>query len=99
MRCATVRRRRPSSSVPAEEYAQLVRAYPGDNIAHNNLAVCLSGLRNLPKALEEARLDNEMHPNALAHVDVALFLSYTGDFQSGEREAVQVQQRYPSNDM
>src|SRR5437879_9351830 len=71
----------------AEEYAQLVRAYPGDNIAHNNLAVCLSGLRNLPKALEEARLDNEMHPNALAHVDVALFLSYTGDFQSGEREA------------
>jgi len=83
----------------AEEYTQLVKAYPGDNIAHNNLAVCLSGLRNLPKALEEARLDNEMHPNALAHVDVALFLSYTGDFQSGEREAVQVQQRYPSNDM
>jgi eukaryotic-like serine/threonine-protein kinase len=83
----------------AEEYAQLVKAYPGDNIAHNNLAVCLSGLRNLPKALEEARLDNEMHPNALAHVDVALFLSYTGDFQSGEREALQVQQRYPSNDM
>jgi tetratricopeptide (TPR) repeat protein len=83
----------------AEEYTQLVKAYPGDNIGHNNLAVCLSGLRNLPKALEEARLDNEMHPNALAHVDVALFLSYTGDFQSGEREALQVQQRYPSNDM
>ena len=83
----------------AEEYTQLVKAYPGDNIGHNNLAVCLSGLRNLRKALEEARLDNEMHPNALAHVDVALFLSYTGDFQSGEREAREVQQRYPSNDI
>jgi eukaryotic-like serine/threonine-protein kinase len=83
----------------AEEYTQLVKAYPGDNIGHNNLAVCLSGLRKLPEALKEAQRDNEMHPNAAANVNVSLFLSYTGDFQSGEREAREVQQRYPSNEI
>ena len=83
----------------AEEYTQLVKTYPGDNIGHNNLAICLSALRNLPKALEEARLDNEMHPNALAHADVSLFLSYSGDFQGGEREAREMQRRYPSDQM
>jgi tetratricopeptide (TPR) repeat protein/predicted Ser/Thr protein kinase len=83
----------------AEEYSQLVKNYPGDNIGHNNLAVCLSGLRNLPKALDEARLDNEMHPNAAAHVNMSLFLSYAGDFHGGEREAREVQQSYPSNEI
>src|SRR6266478_793881 len=70
----------------AEEYTQLVKAYPGDNIGHNNLAICLSQLRNLPKAIEEARLDNEMHPNTLAHLNLAMFLAYAGDFQGSERE-------------
>src|SRR6266849_6725595 len=82
----------------AEEYTQLVKAYPGDNIGHNNLAICLSQLRNLPKAIEEARLDNEMHPNSLAHVNLAMFLAYSGDFQAGEREAREVQRRYPTNE-
>jgi eukaryotic-like serine/threonine-protein kinase len=82
----------------AEEYTQLVKVYPGDNIGHNNLAVCLSGLRNLSKALEEAKLDNELHPNAAAHANVTFFMSYTGDFQGGEREARQYQQHYPSDD-
>jgi tetratricopeptide (TPR) repeat protein len=82
----------------AEEYAQLVKVYPGDNIGHNNLSICLSELRNLPKAIEEARLDNEMHPNSLAHVNLAMFLSYAGDFQASEREAREIQQRYPTNE-
>lgn len=82
----------------AEEYTQLVKAYPGDNIGHNNLAVCLSGLRNLSKALEEAKLDNQMHPNAAAQSNVSFFMSYTGDFQGAEREARDFQQRYPSDE-
>jgi serine/threonine protein kinase/tetratricopeptide (TPR) repeat protein len=81
-----------------EEYTQLVKVYSGDNIGHNNLAVCLSGLRNLPKAIDEARLDNEMHPNTLAHLNLAMFLSFSGDFQGGERESREVQQRYPTNE-
>jgi tetratricopeptide (TPR) repeat protein len=56
-------------------------------------------LRNLSKALDEARLDNDLHPNAAAHVNVSLFLSYGGDFHGGEREAREVQQSYPSNEI
>src|SRR6266851_2490220 len=38
-----------------EEYSDLVRQYPADNIGHLNLALCYSDLRNMPKAMEEAR--------------------------------------------
>ncbi|MGB2898432.1 MAG: protein kinase [Candidatus Acidiferrum sp.] len=82
----------------AEEYSELVKGYPGDNIGHNNLAVCLSELRNLPKAVEEARRDVEMNPNATARANLSLFSSYAGDFEGGEREAREVQQRYPSSE-
>jgi eukaryotic-like serine/threonine-protein kinase len=82
----------------AEEYSELVKGYPGDNIGHNNLAVCLSELRNLPKAVEEARRDAEMNPNATARANLSLFSSYAGDFQGGEREAREVQQRYPTSE-
>ena len=79
-----------------EEYNELVSHYPGDNIAHNNLAVCLGQLRNLPKAVEEARKDLATNPNATAAANLSLLLSYNGDFQSGENEARRVQQSYPS---
>src|SRR5690242_3668793 len=38
-----------------EEYSQLLKQYPSDNIAQNNLAGCYASLHNMPKALEEAR--------------------------------------------
>ncbi len=82
----------------AEEYGALVKSYPGDNIGHNNLAICLSKLRNFPGAIAEARLDNQMHPNALAQSDVSLFASYSGDFQNGEAQAREVRQLYPSSE-
>jgi tetratricopeptide (TPR) repeat protein len=80
----------------AEEYTELVKTYPGDNIGHNNLAVCLSQLRNWTKAVEEARQDLAANPNATAHANLAVFLSYAGDFQGGESEARQAQKLYPS---
>jgi eukaryotic-like serine/threonine-protein kinase len=79
-----------------EEYKELVTHYPGDNIAHNNLAVCFGQLRNLPQAVEEARRDLATNPNATAAANLSLLLSYFGDFQSGENEARRVQQSYPS---
>ena len=79
-----------------DEYNELVTHYPGDNIAHNNLAVCLGQLRNLPKAVEEARKDLATNPNATAAANLSLLLSYAGDFQGGENEARRVQQSYPS---
>jgi tetratricopeptide (TPR) repeat protein len=80
----------------AEEYNELVSRYPGDNIARNNLAVCLGQLRKLPQAVEEARKDAATNPNAAAAANLSLLLSYEGDFQSGEDEARRVQKSYPS---
>jgi eukaryotic-like serine/threonine-protein kinase len=80
----------------AEEYGELVKRYPGDNIGHNNLAVCLSEMRNLPGAVEEARRDLENNPNATARANLAVFSCYAGDFESGEREAKNVQQLNPA---
>ena len=79
-----------------EEYSELVKKYPGDNIGHNNLANCYSQLRNWPKAIEEARADVAIHPEAAGLANLALFSSYGGDFQSGEREARRLQQLMPN---
>ncbi len=81
-----------------EEYSSLVQSYPGDNIGHNNLAYCLSQMRNLPRAIEEARQDAETNPNDSAYTNLSEFTSYTGDFQNGESEARELRQRYPSSE-
>jgi tetratricopeptide (TPR) repeat protein/predicted Ser/Thr protein kinase len=80
----------------AEEYKELVSGYPGDNIARNNLAVCLGQLRKLPQAVEEARKDLATNPNSAAAANLSLLLSYSGDFRGGEDEASHVQQSYPA---
>jgi eukaryotic-like serine/threonine-protein kinase len=79
-----------------EEYSELVTKYPGDNIGHSNLSVCYSQLRNWPKAVEEARQDVNIHTAAPGLGNLALFSSYAGDFQGGEREARRLQQLMPS---
>jgi tetratricopeptide (TPR) repeat protein len=78
-----------------EEYSELVKKYPSDNIGHNNLANCYSQLRNWPKAIAEARADVAIHPEAAGLANLALFSSYGGDFQSSEREARRLQELMP----
>lgn len=82
-----------------EEYGELVKRFPGDNIGHTNLALCYSQLRNWSKAVEETRKDVDSrpdHPNALGLGNLSLFSSYGGDFQGGEREAHRLQQLAPT---
>jgi len=79
-----------------EEYSELVNKYAGDNIGHNNLATCYSQLRDWPKAIEQAREDVKIHPEAAGLGNLALFSSYGSDFQGGEREARRLQQMIPS---
>ena len=79
-----------------DEYSELVKKYPGDNVGHNNLAICFSQLRNWPKAVDEARQDVNIHPEAAGMANLALFTTYGGDFPGGEREARKLQQRIPS---
>ncbi len=80
-----------------DEYSELLKRYPADNVGHANLATCLSVVRNLPKAVEEARRDAEIFPkDPLARANLSLFSSYSGDFAGGEREARQLQQLSPA---
>jgi serine/threonine protein kinase/tetratricopeptide (TPR) repeat protein len=79
-----------------DEYSELVKKYPSDNVGHNNLAICFSQLRNWPKAVDEARQDVSIHPEAAGMANLALFTTYGGDFSSGEREARRLQQLMPS---
>src|SRR5436309_2460907 len=71
-----------------EEYGSLVNQYPADRVGQSDLASCYASLRNFPKAVEAARKAEEIAPKgALEHVNLAFFSSFTGDFESGEREA------------
>jgi tetratricopeptide (TPR) repeat protein len=68
--------------------AQLANEYPADNAGHHQLAVCYSELRNIPKAVEEARKAADLYPkDALERRNLALFLAYASDFEAAEREA------------
>jgi tetratricopeptide (TPR) repeat protein len=71
-----------------KEYGSLVARYHADAAAHNNLALCSTRLRDMPKALEEMRQAVAILPNrALYRVNLALYAAYAGDFAAAEAEA------------
>jgi tetratricopeptide (TPR) repeat protein len=71
-----------------EEYTIVIKRFPSSVAAHNNLAFCLSDLRRISEALSEARQATAILPKRLTYrLNVALFSSYGGDFQTGEKEA------------
>ncbi len=76
-----------------KEYGDLIASYAADVAAHNNLALCSTHLRNMPKALAEMRRVVEILPKrALYRVNLALYANYATDFQTGEREARTIQE-------
>jgi eukaryotic-like serine/threonine-protein kinase len=82
-----------------EEYSELLKQYPVDNIGHENLAVCFAALHEVPKAVEEARRAVEVAPKDLiARTNFSLYACYAGDFQTCEREAREVQKLNPSDE-
>jgi eukaryotic-like serine/threonine-protein kinase len=71
-----------------EEYGELVKLYPADNVGQANLAGCYIHLRNAPKAIEAARSAVEIVPEgALQRVVLSFYSSYGGDFAGAEQEA------------
>ena len=71
-----------------EGYGDLVARYEADVAARNNLALCLTFLRDIPKALEEMRQAVRILPKrAMYRYNLALYASYGGNFQTGEQEA------------
>ncbi len=82
-----------------EEYSELLKYYPSDNISHNNLAGCLSYLYDVPGAMEEARRAVQIAPKDLiARTNFSLYACFAGDFQTCEREGREVQRLNPLYD-
>ncbi len=80
-----------------EEYSELVKQYPADNIGYTNLAACYTALRKIPQAVEAARRAVAIVPQGgLQHLVLSFYSSYGGDFQGGEREARSALDRTPS---
>jgi serine/threonine protein kinase/tetratricopeptide (TPR) repeat protein len=71
-----------------EEYGDLVKRFPADDVAQMNLAGCYSNLREFPEAVAAAQRSVEIVPKgAMQRVILSLYSSYGGDFAAGEREA------------
>jgi tetratricopeptide (TPR) repeat protein/predicted Ser/Thr protein kinase len=80
-----------------DEYKALVSQYPFDNIGHVALAGCYSKIPDMAKALEEGRRAVELSPKTLpARMNLAVFATYAGDFQTAEKEARTVLQLNPA---
>jgi tetratricopeptide (TPR) repeat protein len=71
-----------------DEYGALLARYPADTGAYNNTGSCLIGLHNFPKALEEMRRAVAILPKrATYHVNLSIYSSFAGDFQTAAKEA------------
>ncbi len=70
-----------------KEYGDLITRYSADAAARNNLALCLTHLRDMPKAVEEMRQVVKVLPNRqLYRANLALYSAYSGDFPAAETE-------------
>jgi tetratricopeptide (TPR) repeat protein len=79
-----------------KEYGALVARSPSDSAAHNNRALCLTRLREMPQALDEMREVVGILPNrALYRVNLALYAAYASDFTTAQTEAARAQQMSP----
>ena len=69
------------------EYGDLIERFSADAAARNNLALCLTYLRDLPRAVEEMRQVVRILPNrALYRENLALYANYSGDFDTAAQE-------------
>ena len=79
-----------------EEYGELMKLYPADNIGQTNLAICYAGMHKMPKAMEEARRAVQIAPKQVtARMNLSLYACYSGDFPTCEVEAREVQKLSP----
>jgi tetratricopeptide (TPR) repeat protein len=80
-----------------DEYGELVKLYPADNVGQANLAGCYMHLRNAPKAIEAAKSAVEIMPQgALQRVALSFYDTYGGDLAGGEKEARKALEIHPS---
>ncbi len=75
-----------------KEYSDLIEKYAADAAARNNLALCSTYLRDMPKAVEEMEQVVKILPNrALYRENLALYRDYSGDFETAAQEVTAMQ--------
>src|SRR5262245_35713744 len=71
-----------------KEFSDLIARYAADASARNNLALCLTYMRNMPKAVEEMRQVVRILPKRpMYRENLAQYAAYNGEFQAAEQEA------------
>jgi len=71
-----------------ENYSMVVRHYPADGAAHNNLAIAYFNTRNFEGALAEGRRLIDIYPKVVLYrYNYALYAMYAGRFDIAEAEA------------
>ena len=70
-----------------KEFGDLIARYAADTSARNNLALCSTYLRDMPRAVAEMRKVIEILPKrALYRENLALYEAYSGDAEAAARE-------------
>jgi tetratricopeptide (TPR) repeat protein/tRNA A-37 threonylcarbamoyl transferase component Bud32 len=71
-----------------KEYTDAITKYPADIAGHNQLALCLSHLRQFPRAVQVMQEVVKILPNQpVFRINLSLYSSYAGDFKTAEQEA------------
>jgi tetratricopeptide (TPR) repeat protein len=74
-----------------DNYEQLVKKYPADGAAHNNLAIAYFNRMDFQRAIDEGRRVRDIYPKkTLYRVNYALYSMYAGDFQTATTEVIDV---------
>ena len=80
-----------------ENFENLVRLYPADDVGHANLALAYLHLGNLPKAVDEVRRTLEIYPkDFVSRYNYAMYSMYAGDFSTAAAEGARVLDENPS---
>jgi len=80
-----------------DNYKQLVKLYPADGAAHNNLAISYFMTLNFPQALVEGRRVLDIYPEDIQYrANYALYAMYASDLKTAVEEAGKVVKADPS---
>jgi len=80
-----------------ENYEQLVKQYPADNVGHGSLALAYLGMGDVSRAVIEGRKSLEIYPrSSFLRYNYAMYSMYAGDFQTSITEGSRLQQENPA---
>jgi tetratricopeptide (TPR) repeat protein len=80
-----------------DNYSQLVKLYPADGAAHNNLAISYFMTLNFPAALAEGRRVLDIYPEDIQfRANYALYAMYASDLKTAVEESAKVLKADPT---